>query len=790
MPRCRWTPCARSKGWPACATWRSSAAACTSRWTMSMPPARACASGWRRGASRCGNWRRFSLRWRTSSWPCSRPRKGRPHELPPDARHLHQGTPSHHARCAQPGPGPGPARADAAAVRFRAQPGCRPYTDHVLRPGPDAGEPRACAPVRGIEILRDPRDGGRLRHHRAQHRPQPDPDGRGNSARLFAATRRRPRRPGADSARRQRFQHRVDCAGLCGIAGAQLFVGPAHGGVEPARGRAPGAAGGCAPSRLVQQLAGIQKLRGAGPDRRHPADHRGAIDLADHRARVGNGDHGTDSLHAAASGGDGAGQDVRLFRGGPGGRWDRRAGGGIRLRGAVPRQPAAARGVPVRIPVRRLVLGNPRLGGGPDAGGGLPTGNSDFVPAGVSALRVRLLDRNHALGDPGDYPHRSGALHGHHLEGYFLERRGAERLVGRVGIPDALRDRRIPAGHAQAQPEAGVNAMWERIFTILRKEFIQALREPRMRVLLFVPPMVQLIVFGFAVNLDVDHARIAWMDMDRTPESRSLRDRFTGSGRFDIVSAPASEEDVQRTLDRGEAQAVVRILPGFARDTARGRATEVQILIDGTNSNTASLVASYAGEIVAEYSVDLMDRQQRVKVLARSPGSPASVATPRVTARSRVWFNPDLYSRNYFVPGVIANIIMMVTLMLTAMSIVREKEIGTMEQLMVTPVRPIELMLGKTLPFALVGLLDVVLITVAALLVFHIPLHGSFLLLLFCTVLFLMTSLVVLFFCSWSEGVAVRGGLRGGGSSPPHLCGGGGGGGGGEENPARPERSH
>jgi ABC-2 type transport system permease protein len=117
------------------------------------------------------------------------------------------------------------------------------------------------------------------------------------------------------------------------------------------------------------------------------------------------------------------------------------------------------------------------------------------------------------------------------------------------------------------------------------------------------------------------------------------------------------------------------------------------------------------------------------------------MATPQVTARSRVWFNPDLYSRNYFVPGVIANIIMFATLMLTALGIVREKEIGTMEQLMVTPVRPIELMLGKTLPFAVVGLLDAVLVTVVALLVFHIPLHGSFLLLMFCAVLFLMTTL-------------------------------------------------
>src|ERR1041384_6924274 len=118
--------------------------------------------------------------------------------------------------------------------------------------------------------------------------------------------------------------------------------------------------------------------------------------------------------------------------------------------------------------------------------------------------------------------------------------------------------------------------MWERILVILRKELIQTLREPRMRLLLFVPPMVQLIVFGFAVNLDVDHARIAWMDMDRTPLSRELLARFEGWGRFAVVSLPASEEDVQRVLDYGEAQAVVRVLPQFERDVKRGHATEVQ----------------------------------------------------------------------------------------------------------------------------------------------------------------------------------------------------------------------
>jgi len=286
--------------------------------------------------------------------------------------------------------------------------------------------------------------------------------------------------------------------------------------------------------------------------------------------------------------------------------------------------------------------------------------------------------------------------------------------------------------------------MGERLRVILRKEFIQALREPRMRFLLFFPPLLQLIVFGYAVNLDVDHARIAWMDMDRTPESRALLARFEGSGRFDVVATPRSELETQSVLDRGQAHAVVRVLPGFARDLARGRATEVQVLLDGTNSNTASLVSAYAQQVIAAFSSDVMTAQtknhQTIKVEIRGPGVARRVLTP-ATPESRVWFNPDLYSRNYFVPGVAANILLMVTLMLTSQAIIREKEIGTMEQLMVTPMRPIELMLGKTLPFALVGLINLLVITGGALLIFHVPFRGSFLLLFFCAILFLMTSL-------------------------------------------------
>jgi ABC-2 type transport system permease protein len=266
------------------------------------------------------------------------------------------------------------------------------------------------------------------------------------------------------------------------------------------------------------------------------------------------------------------------------------------------------------------------------------------------------------------------------------------------------------------------------------------LREPRMRFLLFLPPVLQLVIFGYAVTLDVDTARIAWMDMDHTPESRALLARFEGSGRFQVVKWPQSEADVQRILDRSEAHAVVRVLPNFGRDLVRGRATEVQVLLDGTNSNTASLVSAYAAQVIAGFSNDVAPNQV-INVALRKAGNGPAAPGGVVLPRSRVWFNADLHSRNYFVPGVAANILLMITLMLTAQAIIREKEIGTLEQLMVTPMRPIELMLGKTLPFAVVGMVQMLIITGAALLIFHVPFRGNFWLLLFCAALFLMTSL-------------------------------------------------
>ena len=283
---------------------------------------------------------------------------------------------------------------------------------------------------------------------------------------------------------------------------------------------------------------------------------------------------------------------------------------------------------------------------------------------------------------------------------------------------------------------------WRRIREIIRKEFRQALREPRMRAMLIVPPLLQTIIFGFAVNLDVENSRLAFMDLDRTPSSRELRAAFSASRRFVLVAEAESEAQVRDLLDRGEAQAVVRVPAGFARDLARGHTAAVQILVDGANSNTASIIAGYATQIVSGYSARVMLQQQQARLVGRSvaAGGPIRLTLPGLEPRTRVWFNPELRSRNYFVPGIVVTIITLVTLMLTAMAIVREKEIGTMEQLMVTPIRPLELMLGKTLPFALAGLFEVILITVMALVVFHIPFRGSVLLLLGCTCIFLLTT--------------------------------------------------
>jgi len=288
---------------------------------------------------------------------------------------------------------------------------------------------------------------------------------------------------------------------------------------------------------------------------------------------------------------------------------------------------------------------------------------------------------------------------------------------------------------------------WKRILEIIRKEFRQSFREPRMRALMIVPPITQFLVFGFVVNLDVERSRLAWVDQDSTPASRSLRAAFDGSTYFTLTHEPVSVEGLQRLLDTGEVHSGVVVPAGFGADVARGRQVDIQVLVEGSNSNTASILANYAGEIIRGYSTAQMRVLVNRRQLARG-GGVARLSAPEIDLQQRVWYNPELRSRNYFIPGVAVNIITLVTLMLTSMAIVREKEIGTMEQLMVTPIRPMELMLGKTLPFAVVGLADLVLIVVLGMTVFGIPFRGNPLLLLGGAILFLFTTLGVGLFIS------------------------------------------
>jgi drug efflux transport system permease protein len=284
--------------------------------------------------------------------------------------------------------------------------------------------------------------------------------------------------------------------------------------------------------------------------------------------------------------------------------------------------------------------------------------------------------------------------------------------------------------------------MFSGIEAIVRKEFTQMLRHPRMRVMLFLPPVIQLIIFGYACNLDVETVRIAWMDGDHTPQSRDLLSAFTGSGRFLLEATPQNDDEARALLDKGDVQAIVRVLPRFGEDILRGQPTDVQLLIDGTNPNSASLISSYSTQVVSAFSARVGAAQQRTLAEARIASlGILSLRAPRLATASRVWFNPELKSRNFFIPGVLNNILLVVTVTLTAMSIVREKEIGTIEQLMVTPIRPIELIAGKMIPAACIGLVDVLLITTAAVALFQVPFEGSGFLLFVCSLLFLLTGL-------------------------------------------------
>lgn len=290
-----------------------------------------------------------------------------------------------------------------------------------------------------------------------------------------------------------------------------------------------------------------------------------------------------------------------------------------------------------------------------------------------------------------------------------------------------------------------------RIRRMVQKEVRQLFRDPRTRRVIFVSPVIQLILFGYAVNTDVRQVATFLVDHDRTPESRLLVDAFTASDYFRVTGRSGAPEDQARALDRGRAVVGLTIPAGFALDLHAGRAPAVQVLIDGTNSNTATVAQGYASRIVADLAGRWAGGGATARGVGRSgPGAAASGgpaggsgAATAVDLRARAWFNPSLESRVYNVPAVIGVIVLIMCLLLTSLSVVREREMGTLEQLRVTPLTATELMLGKTLPVAGIALAQLALVTAVALLWFHIPLRGSVPALVLAALLFILAGLSV-----------------------------------------------
>jgi ABC-2 type transport system permease protein len=266
-----------------------------------------------------------------------------------------------------------------------------------------------------------------------------------------------------------------------------------------------------------------------------------------------------------------------------------------------------------------------------------------------------------------------------------------------------------------------------RLGAIARKEWIQLRRDPRSMALAFVLPLFLLLFFGYAISWDVDDIRLVVLDRDRTPASRALAQSLVSSGYFTITEHVDSERDAAEALTRGTARGALVVPPGFERDLRSGERAPVQLLLDGSDANTATIAMNYADAIVSRYSAGVLLQGRELTLPLR--------------LESRVWYNPELQSRIMIVPGLIALIMSIIAALLTALTIAREWERGTMEQLAATPVSRLEVILGKLVPYLAIGLFDVAITVAAGMLVFDTPMRGSPVLLAGMTFLFLTGAL-------------------------------------------------
>jgi ABC-2 type transport system permease protein len=272
--------------------------------------------------------------------------------------------------------------------------------------------------------------------------------------------------------------------------------------------------------------------------------------------------------------------------------------------------------------------------------------------------------------------------------------------------------------------------MFARIWQFVIKEFIQVWRDPRARFSLIVPPIIQVIIFGYAANFDVHHVATAVLDQDHSQESRELISRFVSSGYFQVTDVLHNRAQMSDLIDRGRVTLAIQILPGFAQQMRRRNDASVQVVLDGTDSNTALIALGYINQITQRYQQEYQRHYlNRIAPLAAQ-------RVPQVMLEERPWFNRNLEDRLFFVPGTVGSVMMVMVMTLTAFAIVREREIGTLEQIMVTPIRPLEFILGKTIPYMMIAIFELVIISVVAVLWFEVPMRGSFVILLAGSLLF------------------------------------------------------
>ena len=270
---------------------------------------------------------------------------------------------------------------------------------------------------------------------------------------------------------------------------------------------------------------------------------------------------------------------------------------------------------------------------------------------------------------------------------------------------------------------------WRRVRAVCRKEFLHVIRDPRSLGMAIAIPMLLLLLFGYALSLDVDRVPLVVWDQGNSPQSRELVSRFTGSRYFSFLGPVQNYAELERAIAGGRALVALVIPPDFSRRVETGRDAPVQFIADGSDANTASMAIGYARSATLAYSQSvILDAVRRSG--KRAPEIPLDV-------RARVWFNEDMESRNYIVPGLIAVIMMIITALLTSLTVAREWERGTMEQLIATPVRGSELLLGKFLPYFAIGMTDLLIAVLMGQFLFHVPLRGSVILLFVMAAVFL-----------------------------------------------------